>query len=174
MRSGERFGGGGRSLGSGREGSGVDELLLNQLLGLLAGMAFPADKEEVLARLRQRGAVPAVLELVQAMPGLDFAFASDVISTARIALEMEIERPWPAHASQPDDRPLSDESCGALEQRLLRCRQANGHLVRITQHDGVVYLDGRTPDVPRGVWAAKVARGFVPLTRIVNRLRVTS
>jgi osmotically-inducible protein OsmY len=61
-----------------------------------------------------------------------------------------------------------------VRQRLALCRQANAHLVRVTVRDGTVYLDGRAPDVPRGVWAVKVAAGFVPLAQVVNRLQVTS
>jgi len=152
----------------------VNELLLDKLTSQLAGLAFPASKDEVLARLGESGAGPELEALVQAMPGHDFAFGSDVVSTARIALELEIREPWPARA-EGAPRYTTDESCGAaLRQRLRQCRQANGHLVRITVRSGMVYLDGRAPDVPRGVWAVKVAVGFVPLERVVNRLHVTS
>jgi len=158
----------------GREPSAVHELLLDKLTAHLAGLAFPAGKDEVLERLDDSGAGPDLVALVQAMPGQDFAFASDVVSTARIALELGIREPWPQR-SAAEARYTSDETCSsALRQRLQQCRQANGHLVKVTVRDGMVYLDGRAPDVPRGVWAVKCAVGFVPLQQVVNRLHVTS
>lgn len=152
----------------------MHELVLQRLSDYLTGLPFPAGKDEILTHLDASGAAPEVRSLVQAMPGQDFAFGSDVVSTARIALELGIHQPWPERGDDAG-RYTSDERCGtALQQRLRQCRQANSHLVMITVRDGVVYLDGRAPDVPRGVWAAKVAVGFVPLQRIVNRLHVTS
>ena len=156
------------------EPAAVQELLLDRLSDHLAGLAFPAAKDEVLVRLAETDAPPDLTALVRAMPGNDFAFGSDVVSTARIALEMSIREAWPER-EQPGPRYPSDETCAkAVRQRLALCKQANAHLIKVTVRDGTVFLDGRTPDVPRGVWAVKVAVAFVPLAQVVNRLHVTS
>ncbi|MCC7494822.1 MAG: DUF2795 domain-containing protein [Fimbriimonadaceae bacterium] len=149
----------------------VDEGLLARLDGLLTAVPFPADKDEVLEAVTAAGGEERLRWLLQAMPGWEFQFAGDVLSTARIALQMRIHRPWPDQP--PATRSLAAETlAGAVATRLRRCPGTNSNLIRVTARGGTVFLAGRTPDVPGGVMAARVAVGLAPQREVVNRLQV--
>lgn len=149
-------------------------LWLQQLERLLASLAFPAAKQEIVDLLRSVGAGRELRWLVAAMPGLEFHFLSDVLSTARIALEMDIQAAWPERGGR-QPRAATDATVAAhVRQRLLLCGQTNPHLIQVRVEGGTVFLEGRTPDVPRGVMAARVAAGVTPSGRVVNHLQVMS
>ena len=142
--------------------------------GLLDVLPFPAAKDEVVERLATTGATPELVWLVEAMPGTEFHFVSDVVSTARIALEMQIRRAWPEHSAPRSSYTSADGVVDAVRRRLLLCGQTNHHLIKVTVQGDWVVLTGRTPDVPRGVMATRVAAGVVPAERVRNELQVTS
>ncbi len=150
----------------------MDDALLDTLAARLAGLEFPADTDEVVAHLLAAGCEPALIWLVQAVPGRTFGYASDLLATARIALEMRIREPWPpaarAHGGHVGEATLVDE----VTARLRLCPRTNARLIRVTAGDGTIYLDGRARDVPEGVMATKVAGGVVADWRVVNRLDV--
>lgn len=151
----------------------MDHDPLADLTRALDGLSFPADKDEVLEHLAAAG-VPALAGLVEALPGRWFLFASDLLSTARIALDMHLGEPWPATLDPPEGG--GDDAAVAAEvgRRLRRCRGTNGRLVRVTVERDTIYLDGRAADVPQGVMATRVCRGVRPAARIVNRLEIGS
>ena len=159
-----------RSVGSAGEPPRVEQTILSELAALLESLPMPASKDELAERAAK--ASEPLRWLLDAIPGGDFQFASDVLSTARIALEMDIDEPWPEHA-KPWGGYVSDAGLvDAVGQRLVLCPETNAHLIRVSARDGIVYLEGRTPDVPRGVMATRAAAGVVPGRRVVNRLQV--
>lgn len=148
----------------------VDErgALLARLDRLASGLAFPADKPEVLAAVVGD---PALSWLLSAMPGTHFAFRTDVLATAGLSLELGIDLPWPEHSRRA--LWLSDGTLArSIEYRLALCRAVNAHLIRVSARGGRVALDGRCADVAAGVMAARVALGIVPEGRLLNRLAV--
>jgi hypothetical protein len=149
----------------------MENQLLAEIESVVGGLPFPASKDEVLQRLAEAGASDELVWLVQAVPGTLFQFRHDLLSTARIALEMDMQHPWPEHAAPREF--VSDEGLVDLvRQRLTLSRQTNAHLIRVQARAGVVQLDGRAADVPSGVMATRVALGLVPGRRVVNNLDV--
>lgn len=150
------------------------DVILAQLSAGLAGLPMPASKDEIAERLAEVGVDEDVLWLVRAMPGDEFHFVSDVLSTARISMQMGIGRPWPEHARAREgfvsDATLVEE----VQQRLHLCPETNAHLIRVSVVDGTVVLAGRSPDVPRAVMATRVACGIAPGRRIENRMQIVS
>lgn len=151
-----------------RERRGVDQSLLTELDDCLADLPFPAAKEEVLAQVAGSA---RLTRLVEAMPGRTFTFRCDLLSTARVSLEHHLFKPWPEHA-RPGGYPINERLCAHLQQRLLLCRGCHGHLIRVVLRDGVVHLEGRTPDVTGGVLATRAALALTPGGRVVNLLDV--
>lgn len=147
---------------------------LRRLERHLQTVTFPAAKDELLDHLRAQRAGRELLWLVTAIPGDEYHFVSDVLSTARIALEMDIRRPWPERSTGRQAY-MSDETlAAAVAQRLTLCPETNQHLIRVRAEAGLVYLEGRVPDVPQGVMATRVTLGVAGPERVVNRLQVSS
>ena len=147
---------------------GEARALLGRLDERVAELAFPAEKAELLAALADD---PQLHWLVEAMPGRQFAFRSDVLTTAALSLELDIARPWPEHSRRAAW--LSDGTlANAIGRRLMLCRACNAHLIRVRADAGRVRLEGRCADVAAGVMAARVALGIVPEGRLLNCLAV--
>jgi hypothetical protein len=149
----------------------MDDPRLARLDELLADLPCPASKDEVVAQLDQAGADDDLLWLVNAAPGVFFMYASDVTSTARIALEEDIATPLPGGAPVP---PAASDAQRAdlLREQLALSPDTDAHLIRVEVRDGIVSFDGRTPDVRGGVMAARIALAVMPGCRVVNRLDV--
>lgn len=124
-----------------------------------------------MAHLAQAGAADDLLWLVNAQPGIFYLYATDVTTTARVSLEEDIEQPLPGGVTMRPD--ASDTSkAELLREQLALSPETDAHLIRVEVRDGIVYFDGRTPDVRGGVMATRIALAVMPGCRIVNRLDV--
>jgi len=152
----------------------MESKLIAELEAAVSTVAFPASKEELSDHLSAIGATELTRWLVQSMPGTEFHFGSDVVSTARIALEMAIHRPWPERVRPPLGYTSDDALVDTVRQRLRLCRRTNERLVRIAARNGTITLTGRALDVPSGVMAARVALSAAAGGQVVNLLQVAS
>ena len=108
---------------------------------------------------------------MNALPGVFYMYLTDLLSTARIGLEGEIGEPLPGRVTLRPDASESNKA-DLLREQLALSPEANAHLIRVEVRDGVVYFEGRTPDVSCGVMATRIALAVLPGCRVVNRLAV--
>ena len=162
------------------------------LMEYLAGVPFPASKEELVTFLQEQAAPPEAVWMVERMPGRDFRFAADVESTVRLAHELHLDEPLreeeePSFLSRIESIPTEELGPGSengpgddellaqeIRERLRRCRNTNPWLVRIHAAGGVVTLDGRVTDVPQGILVSRIAQGVPGVHWVINNLDVTT